>query len=120
MLILAGIRKGDTESHAEYLADRISKIRIFRDAEGKMNLDLREAGGSVLVAPNFTLYGDCRKGRRPGFEQAARPEEARPLFEFFVNKLRESGIRAETGVFGADMEVSLVNDGPVTFVLDSL
>jgi D-tyrosyl-tRNA(Tyr) deacylase len=119
LLVFAGFSISDSTSQADYLAVKIPQLRIFEDGAGKMNLDIREAGGSLLVVPNFTLYGDCRKGRRPAFDQAARPDHARPLFDYFVGKLRESGLAVHTGVFGAHMRVELWNDGPVTLVLDS-
>jgi D-tyrosyl-tRNA(Tyr) deacylase len=119
MLIFAGFSKDDSTIQADYLAAKIPQLRIFADASGKMNLNIREVGGSILAVPNFTLYGDCRKGRRPAFDQAARPELARPLFDHLVEKLRGSGIPVQTGVFGAGMLVELLNDGPVTFVLEA-
>jgi D-tyrosyl-tRNA(Tyr) deacylase len=119
MLIFVGISKEDSTAQADYLASKVARLRIFADSSGKMNVDVREAGGSILAVPNFTLCGDCRKGRRPAFDQAARPEHARPLFDYFVLKLKESGIPVQTGVFGEHMRVELVNDGPVTLVLDS-
>ena len=119
MLILAGIAHSDTQADADYLVKRIPELRIFKDDTGKMNLDLRQIGGAVLFVPNFTLYGDCSRGRRPGFDRAARPEAAKPLFDYMVNALIDSGTPTQAGVFGADMTVELVNDGPVTFVLDS-
>ncbi|WP_029420964.1 D-aminoacyl-tRNA deacylase [Alicyclobacillus macrosporangiidus] len=119
LVVLLGVRAGDTEDDARYLAEKIAHLRVFADAEGKMNLDVREAGGSILSISQFTLYGDARKGRRPNYMEAARPEEAEPLYEQFNEYLREWGLRVETGRFGAMMEVSLVNDGPVTILLDS-
>lgn len=119
LLVLLGVGKGDSEADAEYLLDRIAGLRIFPDAEGKMNLNLRDAGGSLLVVSQFTLYGDTSRGRRPGFDQAARPEEARRLYDYFVSRARESALHVETGVFQASMAVHLVNDGPVTFVVES-
>jgi D-tyrosyl-tRNA(Tyr) deacylase len=120
MLILAGIAQSDSQADADYLARRAPHLRIFQDAGGKMNLDLRQVGGSLLLIPNFTLYGDCSKGRRPGFEMAARPEVAKPLFDYLVEAFRNQGTPTKVGVFGADMKVELVNDGPVTFVMDSV
>jgi D-tyrosyl-tRNA(Tyr) deacylase len=119
LLVLLGVGKGDSEADADYLLDRIAGLRIFPDAEGKMNRNLRDAGGSLLVVSQFTLYGDTSRGRRPGFDQAARPEEARRLYDYFVSRARESGLHVETGVFQASMAVHLVNDGPVTFVVES-
>jgi D-tyrosyl-tRNA(Tyr) deacylase len=125
MLVLAGIARSDTQVEADYLARRVPELRIFTDTSGpdktgKMNLTLRQVEGSVLIVPNFTLYGDCSKGRRPGFDMAARPEAARPLFDYLVAAFINNGAATKVGVFGADMKVELVNDGPVTFVLDSL
>ncbi len=119
LLVLLGVRKGDTEQDADFLATKIGGLRIFSDAQGKMNLAASEAGGAMLVVSQFTLCGDCRKGRRPGFDDAAPPAEATRLYEFFCGRLRQQGYRVETGVFGAMMAVELVNDGPVTFVLES-
>jgi D-tyrosyl-tRNA(Tyr) deacylase len=119
LLVLLGVAKGDTTGQADYLADKILNLRIFSDEDGKMNLSVIDRGGGILVVSQFTLYGDCRKGRRPSFDDAAPPELARPLYEYFVERLRAGGLRVETGVFQASMRVSLVNDGPVTLVIDS-
>jgi D-aminoacyl-tRNA deacylase len=119
LMVLLGVGKGDEEQDADYLLDRIAGLRIFPDAEGKMNLSLRDTGGSLLVVSQFTLYGDTTRGRRPGFDQAAKPEEARRLYEYFVSRSRQSGIATETGVFQASMSVHLVNEGPVTFIVES-
>jgi D-tyrosyl-tRNA(Tyr) deacylase len=119
LLVLLGVKKGDGEAEADALARKIGGLRIFADAEGKMNLSCAEAGGTMLVVSQFTLCGDCRKGRRPSFEPAAAPDVATALYEHFCTRLREQGYRVETGVFGAMMDVELVNDGPVTFVLDT-
>ncbi len=119
LLVLLGVGSADTEQDARRLADKIAELRIFEDAAGKMNRALAEAGGAVLAVSQFTLYGDCRKGRRPSFDRAARPEQARSLYEKFVASLRERGLRVEEGVFQAMMQVELVNDGPVTLLLDS-
>ena len=119
LVILLGVGKADGRSTCEALADKIANLRVFDDAEGRMNLSLREAGGKALCVSQFTLYGDCRKGRRPSYDQAAPPELALPLYEDFVNALRKRGIPTETGRFRAMMEVELVNDGPVTLLLDS-
>jgi len=119
LVVLLGITHGDTEADAAYLAEKIINLRIFDDADGKMNLSLVEQGHSLLVVSQFTLYGDARRGRRPGFDAAARPEQARPLYEHFVELLRNRGIRTETGRFQAEMHLSLVNHGPVTLLLDS-
>ncbi|HET7289327.1 MAG TPA: D-aminoacyl-tRNA deacylase [Thermodesulfobacteriota bacterium] len=119
MLVLLGAGKDDTEEDAEYLAEKILTLRIFEDAEGKMNLSVMDTGGGVLVVSQFTLYGDCRKGRRPSFDKAAPPETAERLYVLFVAELRERGAKVETGRFRAMMDVHLVNWGPVTLMLDS-
>lgn len=119
LLVLLGITSGDTLADADYLAEKIIHLRIFRDGEGRMNRSILEVGGALLVVSQFTLYGDCRKGRRPSFDQAAPPEQARELYQYFVERLRSGNINVQTGVFQAEMQVHLVNDGPVTFVLDS-
>ena len=117
-LVLLGIKSGDTETEAVRLAAKVCNLRVFADHEGKMNLDLRAAGGGILVISQFTLYADC-KSRRPGFTEAARPDTAIPLYELFVSQCRDAGFKVETGVFGAMMDVSSVNDGPVTILLDT-
>jgi D-tyrosyl-tRNA(Tyr) deacylase len=119
VLILLGVGRVDTPESAEYLAEKIANLRIFADDAGKMNRSLVEIGGSALVVSQFTLYGDTRGGRRPSYIQAASPEEANRLYEEFVRCLRSFGVPVETGVFQAHMEVELVNDGPVTILLDS-
>ena len=119
LVILLGVTQTDEGEDAEYLADKVVKLRIFPDEEGRMNRSLLEAKGSLLVVSQFTLYGDCRKGRRPSFDQAAPPEQARALYEYFIQRLKSSNIAVETGVFQAEMEIHLINDGPVTFILDS-
>lgn len=119
LLILLGVGKGDTEADAQYVADKTATLRIFPDPQGKMNLAVGDAGGAVLVVPQFTLLGDTHKGRRPGFDGAAPPEEARRLYEVVVTLLKARGLPVETGRFGAAMAVELVNDGPVTFLVDS-
>ena len=119
VLILLGVGRADTPESAEYLAEKIANLRIFADDAGKMNRSLVEIGGSALVVSQFTLYGDTRGGRRPSYIQAASPEEANRLYEEFVRSLRSFGVPVETGVFQAHMEVELVNDGPVTILLDS-
>jgi D-tyrosyl-tRNA(Tyr) deacylase len=119
LLVLLGVSKADTEAAADYLAEKIVGLRIFEDAEGKMNLSVQDSGGAVLVISQFTLYGDVRRGKRPSFDAAARPEEAERLYEYFVGKIRAAGLRCETGQFRAMMEVELVNSGPVTILLDS-
>ena len=119
LLILLGVAKSDAVAQAEYLAAKITGLRVFNDENGKMNLSLSEAQGAVLAVSQFTLYGDARKGKRPSFDEAAPPELARELYEYFVAKIREVGIPCETGRFQALMQVELVNDGPVTILLDS-
>jgi D-tyrosyl-tRNA(Tyr) deacylase len=118
LLLLIGFTHADTPAELEWMAEKVLGLRVFGDAEGKMNLSLAEAGGALLVVSQFTLYGDARKGKRPSFVDAARPETAVPLYESFVTLLRERGARVETGEFGAMMEVELVNDGPVTLWLE--
>jgi D-tyrosyl-tRNA(Tyr) deacylase len=119
VLVLLGVTDGDTDANARWLADKIAGLRIFEDDAGKMNLGLADIGGAALVVSQFTLYGDTRKGRRPSFVKAARPEVAEPLYEAFCGHLRRAGIApVETGVFGAMMDVRLLNDGPVTLILD--
>lgn len=119
LLVLLGVGRGDTERDAEALARKIVELRVFQDEAGKMNLSVKDTGGSLLVVSQFTLYGDTRKGRRPSFDQAAPPEEARRLYERFVEAVRTEGVAVETGVFQAMMSVSLVNEGPVTFLVES-
>ncbi len=118
-LVLVGFCPEDTAESLPKLVDKLIHLRVFEDEEGKMNLSLLDVGGSVLSVSQFTLYADCRKGRRPSFTGAARPEIAKPLYMQFNEALRAQGVPVETGVFGADMQVSLVNDGPVTILLDS-
>lgn len=119
LLVLLGVSKTDTYADADYLAAKILGLRIFEDENGKMNLSLSDTVGSILAVSQFTLYGDVRKGRRPSFDEAAPPPLANELYEYFVRKIRESGIPCETGRFQALMKVELVNDGPVTILLDS-
>jgi D-tyrosyl-tRNA(Tyr) deacylase len=119
LLVLLGVGKGDGESDLSFLTSKIPELRIFEDASGKFNLSLREIGGGMLVVSQFTLYGDCRKGRRPSFTDAEDPTQAKILYERFISKLKEQGIPVQTGEFQAKMEVHLINDGPVTLVLDS-
>jgi D-tyrosyl-tRNA(Tyr) deacylase len=118
LLILLGVAPSDTPEIVRWLADKIVGLRIFEDADGKMNVDLGSVGGSVLVVSQFTLYGDCRQGRRPSFIGAARPDVAIPLYESFLNAVRALGIPVQAGVFGAEMAVELVNDGPVTLIVE--
>ena len=119
LLVLLAVAQDDTESDADYLADKIAGLRIFEDANGKMNRAVADAGGAVLAVSQFTLYGDVRRGKRPSFDGAARPEQAVRLYEYFVGKIRAAGLHCETGKFQEMMEVELVNDGPVTILLDS-
>jgi D-tyrosyl-tRNA(Tyr) deacylase len=119
LLVLLGVARDDEERDALYLVEKVLSLRVFEDAEGRMNLALAEAGGALLVVSQFTLYGDARKGRRPSWFDAAPPELARTLYEFFNTEARARGARVETGSFQAMMEVELVNDGPVTILLDS-
>jgi D-tyrosyl-tRNA(Tyr) deacylase len=119
LLVLLGVGRGDTEADAAYLAEKIVHLRIFEDAEGKMNRSLLDIGGEMLVVSQFTLYGDCRRGRRPSYSEAAPPEHARALYEYFVERARQYGPRVETGIFQQMMDVELVNVGPVTVLLDS-
>ena len=119
LVVLLGVEQGDTLSDSRYLADKATQLRIFEDDQGKMNESLLDKGGSLLAISQFTLLGDCRKGRRPGFDKAARPEQAAELYEAFVSYCREKNVQVETGRFQAEMLVSLDNDGPVTILLDS-
>jgi D-tyrosyl-tRNA(Tyr) deacylase len=119
LLVLLGVTHADTEAEARWLAEKIVGLRIFGDDEGKMNRDVTEAGGAVLIVSQFTLYGDSRKGRRPSFIDAAPPPIAIPLYEAFINAVKALGVPAATGRFGADMQVELVNDGPVTLIVEN-
>ena len=119
LLVLLGVSSSDAETDADYLVDKIAGLRIFEDSDGKMNLSAVEVGGAILAVSQFTLYGDARKGRRPSFDAAARPEHAKRLYEYFVEKIRAAGLQCETGRFQAEMKVEPVNDGPVTILLDS-
>ena len=119
LLVFVGISRNDTRQDADYLADRLLGLRIFPDTQGKLNRNVSEAGGSLLIVPNFTLYGDCRKGRRPSFDLAARPEQAAVLYHYFVERARTGAVPVRTGLFQASMQVYLVNDGPVTLSCDS-
>ncbi len=118
--VLLGVAKGDSEKEADYLANKLINLRIFEDDAGKMNRSILEINGEVLVVSQFTLLGDCRKGRRPGFSNAAPPEEADRLYRYFVEQLRAKGMKVETGQFQATMLVKIHNDGPVTFVIESV
>jgi len=119
LLLFVGVRSGDTRKDADYLADKIVNLRIFPDELGRMNRNIHDAGGGILVVSQFTLYGNCRKGRRPSFDEAAPPELARDLYEYLNSCLRASNLTVQTGIFQAEMQVHLINDGPVTFFLDS-
>ena len=119
LLVLVAVAKEDTPATGSGLAGKIARLRIFDDQDGRMNLDVREVGGSVLAVSEFTLYGDCRKGRRPSYADAAPPDEALPLYHAFVESLKALGVKVETGEFRAMMDVELVNDGPVTLLLDT-
>jgi D-aminoacyl-tRNA deacylase len=119
VLVLLGVEIGDTCTQAEWMAEKIVNLRIFTDQAGKMNLALPEVGGGLLAVSQFTLAGNCAKGRRPSFDTAAGPEEANRLYTYFMGKVWELGVPVQSGIFQADMEVSLVNDGPVTFILES-
>lgn len=119
LLVLLGVSAGDAETDADYLAEKVVGLRVFEDEDGKMNRSVADAGGALLVVSQFTLYGDVRRGKRPSFDEAARPEPARELYEYFVAQIRKSGLRCEIGQFQAMMSVSLVNEGPVTILLDS-
>jgi len=119
LLVLLGVGQGDTPADVDYLAEKTIHLRIFEDDAGKMNRSVQEIGGAVMVVSQFTLLGDCRKGRRPSFIDAAKPDVAVPLYERFIDRLRTTGLQVETGRFGALMDVALINDGPVTLILDS-
>lgn len=119
VLVLLGVEKGDTETDAAWLAKKVVALRIFNDDGGKMNLSLEDMAGAALVVSQFTLAGNCAKGRRPSFDTAAPPDEGKRLYEYFVAQVRETGTKTETGIFQADMQVALVNDGPVTILMDT-
>jgi D-aminoacyl-tRNA deacylase len=118
VLVLIAVGHGDTEAEAQWLANKTVELRIFEDAQGKMNRSLIDIGGSALIVSQFTLLGDCRKGRRPAFTDAAAPEIAKNLYERYTNLVADRGVKVERGIFAADMKVSLVNDGPVTMIID--
>ena len=119
LLVLIGISREDSREEADYMLDKLLGLRIFPDDNGKMNRNIGEAGGALLLVSQFTLYGDCRKGRRPSFDRAAPPNEAQTLYEYFVQSARQASVAVETGIFQAAMEVHLINEGPVTILLDS-
>jgi len=119
LVILLAIAKGDTEKEADYLTEKVSNLRVFPDETGKMNRSVQDIGGALLVISQFTLYGDCVKGRRPSFDRSAEPETAKGLYDYFVTKLRATGLLVATGTFQAEMQVSLINSGPVTLIIDS-
>ncbi len=118
-LVLLGVTNGDTKKEANYLVKKLCNLRIFEDENEKMNLSIKDVNGEILIVSQFTLYGDCSKGNRPSFVNAAKPDVAEPLYEYFCEECRNNGIKVETGIFGADMQVSLLNDGPVTIILES-
>jgi D-tyrosyl-tRNA(Tyr) deacylase len=119
LLVFLGVSRTDTVEDADYLTGKLLGLRIFPDEDGKMNRNVQEAGGSLLIVSQFTLYGDCRKGRRPSFDQAAPPDQAQDLYNYFVESAKRGPVPVETGVFQASMQVSIVNDGPVTILIDS-
>ncbi len=119
LLVYISVGLDDTESDAKFFADKIPALRIFPDRQDKMNLSVIDVGGSILLVSNFTLHGDCRKGRRPGFDQAAKPELAKQLYEMVAELIRQQGVNVQTGVFAANMQVESINDGPITFILNS-
>ena len=119
LVILLGVTHSDDEKAADFVADKCAELRIFEDENGKMNRSLEDIGGAILLVSQFTLYGSTRKGRRPSFDEAARPELAKPLYEYVINRLRSRGITVETGIFGAEMQLEIHNDGPVTVMVES-
>ena len=121
MCVFIGVTHGDNEANADWLAEKMAGLRIFEDADGKINLSLQDIGGEVLLVSQFSLYASCSKGRRPGFSDAAKPDEAERLYDYFVSKVKGMGIKkVSCGQFGADMEVEIINDGPLTFIVDSI
>lgn len=117
-LVLIGIKVGDTKQQADYLVKKVCNLRVFEDENQKMNLSLKDVGGKLLIVSQFTLYGNCNDGNRPSFIEAARPEEAIPLYEYFCDECSKNGIEVQRGIFGADMKVQLLNDGPVTIIME--
>lgn len=117
-LVLVGVTHTDTQENADYLAKKLCALRIFEDENGKMNLSVKDVGGSLLIVSQFTLYANCNNGNRPSFIEAARPELAEPLYEYFCSKCEEQNVKVQKGIFGADMKVNLLNDGPVTLILE--
>lgn len=117
-LVLVGIKSGDTKEHADYLVKKVCNLRVFEDDNGKMNLDLKDVNGKLLIVSQFTLYGECKDGNRPSFVKAARPDEAIPLYKYFCDECAKKGVDVQKGVFGADMKVELLNDGPVTIIIE--
>ena len=117
-VVLLGVKAGDTTKEADYLVKKLINLRVFSDENDKMNLSIKDVGGELLIISQFTLYADCTSGNRPSFVKAARPEEAIPLYEYFCEKCAENGIKVQKGIFGADMKVKLVNDGPVTIIME--
>ena len=117
-LVLVGIKVGDTKEQADYLVKKVCNLRVFEDENGKMNLSLKDVKGKLLIVSQFTLYGNCNEGNRPSFTDAARPEEANPLYEYFCERCAQNGIEVQKGIFGADMKVQLLNDGPVTIIIE--
>ena len=117
-LVLLGVTKGDTKENADYLVKKLCKLRVFRDENDKMNLSLKDVNGELLIVSQFTLYADCTQGNRPSLINAAGPEEANELYEYFCEECKKNGIKVEKGIFGADMKVSLLNDGPVTIIIE--
>lgn len=118
LLVLLGVEKGDAETQADWLAEKVAGLRIFSDEQGKMNLSVRDIGGALLVVSQFTLAGNCSKGKRPSFDTAAPPDDGQRLYQYFIDATRRLGLPVATGIFQADMQVTLVNDGPVTFILE--
>lgn len=119
LTLLVGISENDTQKEAEYLAKKCTDLRIFSDLDDKLNLSIKDISGEILAISNFTLYADCKKGKRPSFTKAGKPDMSKQLYDFFINQLKDTGISVKTGEFGADMEVEIVNDGPITIILDT-